>query len=59
MKMRKNNNNEIETDAAAGSAALAATPGFTTVFTVVSRDAFTVAILNAFLDYTSICGKSK
>ena len=30
---------EINTDAAAGAAASAAAPGFTMVFTVVSRDA--------------------
>ena len=36
----KQNQNEIDTDAAApGAAASAAAPGFTTVFTVVSRDA--------------------
>ena len=33
------NQDEINTNAAAGGAASAAAPGFTTVFTVVSRDA--------------------
>ena len=37
--MRIKNENEIDTDAAAGAAPSAAAPGFTTVFTVVSRDA--------------------
>ena len=32
------NENEFDTDAAAGAAASAAAPGFTTVFMVVSRD---------------------
>ena len=38
--MKNENANEFDTDAAAaGAAASAAAPGFTTVFTVASRDA--------------------
>ena len=39
MKNENEKWNEIDTDAAAGAAASAAAPGFTIVFTVVSRDA--------------------
>ena len=39
------NENEIDTGAAAGAAASAAAPGFTIVFTVVSRDEFLVDAL--------------
>ena len=52
--MRMKNENEIDTDAAAGAAASAAAPGFTTVFTVVSRDAAAEAAAPAAATSVSI-----